>query len=61
MPARIETDCNLKKTEPSFSSLTPVCRHVIERYMNRHFLVCDFRLPLLDSLDITPVIVSVIR
>ena len=37
MPARIETDCNLKKTEPSFSSLTAVCHHVIEHYMNRHF------------------------
>ena len=43
MRARIETDCNLNKTEPSFSSLTPVCRHVIEHYMNRHFSVLRFR------------------
>ena len=42
MPARIETDYNLNKTEPSFSSLTLVCRHVIEHYMNRHFSVLRF-------------------
>ena len=39
MPARIETDCNLNKTEPTFSSLTLVCRPLIEHYMNRHFFV----------------------
>ena len=39
IPARIETDYNLNKTESNFSSLTLVCRHEIEHYMNRHFFV----------------------
>ena len=38
MPARMEMDCNLK-TGPTFSSLTPVCRHVVTNYMNNHFYV----------------------
>ena len=36
----------LEKTGPSFSSSTPVCRHVIEHMNNHFFMFRDFRLSL---------------
>ena len=50
MPARTKMDCNLK-TAPTFSSLPPVCRHVVTNYMNNHFYVSWFPPVLLDILE----------